>query len=353
MTALTQNTPLSRGFGDTQAYPVKAATTIYEGALVIMDISGNALPAAAGGGVFIGTASAKANNSTGVAGAINVDVYSGQYQELRTLTGVAKADVGRPVYASDDATLTFDPTGTSAANIAVGFVQAYTTTNTAWVLMDTTLGTKLAPVGNKVVFFDDFLGNATIADSSIWKTVDVGDATEAIVAATHLGEFALTIAATSEAEDAVLYFGDSLNFDIDKLETFECRAKVVTPGAGVAVVLGMASAHNLDKDTVAEAAWFKCDANLACKCETDDGTNNEDDKTADTLVTATYYDFLIDFRDTADVKFYLNGVAVATGTTFDMSNFTTGLQPYFSVDKPSGATTGSLTIDYVRIVSQR
>lgn len=221
----------------------------------------------------------------------------------------------------------------------------------------------------RVKFFDDFLGsygsliNATGTwagtVTSVWETVDVGDATEAVVADVSGGAVALTIAATSEAEDAVLYFGDQLNFDIDQLQFMEMRAKVTEPGTGVTVVFGMAGNHNLDKDTVAQNAWFRCEATLAMVCETDDGTHDEDDVAAMTLVTATYYQFLIDFRDTAALKFYVKTedaktwTQVATAGTFNMASYTGNLQPYFSCDKASGTGTGALTIDYVRIIAER
>ena len=59
-----------------------------------------------------------------------------------------------------------------------------------------------------VVFYYDFLGAAggDIFDGTItWNVVDVGDATEAIVADSANGQFLLHLAATNEAEDAVLY----------------------------------------------------------------------------------------------------------------------------------------------------
>ncbi len=203
-----------------------------------------------------------------------------------------------------------------------------------------------------IVFFDDFLGGAVATDEE-WAVVDVGDATEAVVADTHGGEFALTIAATSEAEDAVLYGNDQLHYDIDKLKKLEFRMKVTTPGTGVSVVAGMAGDHNLDNDTVAQHAWFRFDASMACKSESDDGTTDNDDKVVATLTTGVYYDFEIDFTDSSDVKFYVNGAQVTTGTTFDMSAYTAGLQPYFSCDKASGTGACVLTLDWVRITASR
>ena len=213
-----------------------------------------------------------------------------------------------------------------------------------------------------MVWEQDFLLQA-IADRPEWATVDVGDATEAIVDDEHGGVVALAIAATNEAEDAVLYLEDDLMFDIDKLKTVDFRAKAITPGTGVTVVFGMAGAHNLDKDTIAQNAWFRLQASLALLVETDDGTNDNDDgATGVTLTTDTWYWFRIDFTNSANVKFLyrtdaanawtdLTATALAAlgKTAFDMSKYTAGLQPYMSLDKASGTGTGTLKVDKITV----
>jgi hypothetical protein len=119
----------------------------------------------------------------------------------------------------------------------------------------------------------------------------------------------------------------------------------------------MAGDHNLDKDAVTEAAWFRFDASLVCKVETDDTTNDNDDKaTGHTAVAGTYDVYRIDFTDLTDVKFFINGARVAGSTTFDMSKLEAAeqkMQPYFSLDKTSGAGLGDMNIDYVKIYSKR
>ena len=212
-----------------------------------------------------------------------------------------------------------------------------------------------------VQFVEDFLGAAgggPFNGSTIWNVVDVGNATEAIVADSSNGQFLLHLAANDEAQDAVLYHGDNKTFDVGNGLIFEARVNMaVAPGTGVCAVFGMAGDHNLDKDAVTEAAWFRFDASLACKVETDDTTNNNDDvATGHTAVAGTYDVYRIDFTDLTDVKFFINGTRVAASTTFDMSNLTAGeqqMQPYFSLDKASGAGLGDMNIDYVKIYSKR
>lgn len=212
-----------------------------------------------------------------------------------------------------------------------------------------------------VTFCEDFLGVAGGGpfDGTInWSVVDVGDATEAIVDDSANGQFLLHIHATSEAEDAVLYMGNNKTFDVGSGLIFETRVNMaVSPGTGVCAVFGMCGDHNLDKDSATEAAWFRFDASMVCKVESDDTTNDNDDTaTGITAVAGTYNIFRIDFTTLADVKFFIDGVRVAASTTFDMSNLTAGeqqMQPYFSLDKASGTGLGDINIDYAKIFSDR
>jgi hypothetical protein len=212
-----------------------------------------------------------------------------------------------------------------------------------------------------VQFIEDFTGVAGGGpfDGTIdWSVVDVGDATEAIVDDSANGQFLLHIHATSEAEDAVLYMGNNKTFDVGSGLIFETRVNMaVSPGTGVCAVFGMCGDHNLDKDSATEAAWFRFDASMVCKVESDDTTNNNDDTaTGVTAVAGTYNIFRVDFTALADVKFFIDGVRVAASTTFDMSNLTAGeqqMQPYFSLDKASGTGLGDINIDYVKIFSDR
>jgi hypothetical protein len=215
--------------------------------------------------------------------------------------------------------------------------------------------------GYPVQYVEDFLGatgGGPFNGTAVWNVVDVGDATEAIVADASGGQFLLHLVATEEAEDAVLYHGDNKTFDVGNGLIFEARVNMaVSPGIGVCAVFGMAGDHNLDKDSVTEAAWFRFDASLACKVETDDTTNNNDDKaTGVTAVAGTYNIYRIDFTDLTDVKFFIDGERVAASETFDMSNLSAGeqqMQPYFSLDKGAVVGLGDMNIDYVKIFSNR
>jgi len=212
-----------------------------------------------------------------------------------------------------------------------------------------------------VQFIEDFLGTSggDIFDGTLdWNVVDVGDATEALVADSSNGQFLLHLAATNEAEDAVLYMGDNKPFDVGNGLIFETRVDMaVAPGTGVRAVFGMCGDHALDKDAATESAWFSFEASLAVLAETDDTTNdNNNISTGITAVAGTYNIYRIDFTSLSDVKFFIDGVRVASSTTFDMSNLSASeqqMQPYFALDKATGTGLGDINIDYVKIFSNR
>ena len=121
----------------------------------------------------------------------------------------------------------------------------------------------------------------------------------------------------------------------------------------------MCGDHNLDNDTIAESAWFKLDGvGTQIVCETDDNgvINNDDVATGVYAVAGTPNIYRIDFTDLRDVKFFIDGVRVASGTTFDL-NVLTGataiLQPYIELDCGADASEGVFDIDYVKIWSNR
>ena len=205
--------------------------------------------------------------------------------------------------------------------------------------------------------WDGAAGGSVIDGTMIWNTVDVGSgSTQAIVADDD--KFLLHIPVLSGACDSVLYQNDNKTFDVGNELVLEAGVTLaVAPGTGVCVVFGMAGNHNLDKDSVTEAAWFRLDASLALKVETDDTTNNNDDiDTGITLVAGVKHIYRIDFSTLSDVKFFVDGNRVAYGTTFDMSNLSASeakMQPYFSLDKATGSGLGDMNIEYVKIFSNR
>ena len=94
-----------------------AVKHIYKGALLGLDSSGYAQPLTAGD-PFLGVAYEEIDNGSGSDGDKSVRVYTlGDFNHA--LSGAAQTDIGRPVFASADNTLTF----TAAGNSYVGVVQ--------------------------------------------------------------------------------------------------------------------------------------------------------------------------------------------------------------------------------------
>lgn len=294
-----------------------------------------------------------ADIASGVAGAVAL----AEAWELTKATGVG-FQVGDDVWMDeDDGKVTEFSAG---ASVYVGKIieAAGTAATTCKVLLgDPGPGAGAGGGGGGITYFEDFFGLAAAITNREWDVVDVGAATEAEVADTHGGEFALTLTSASEAQDAVLYHGDQLNFDITKLKRFACRLKVsAEPGTLAVAVWGMASAHDLDKDTVAFHAWFRLQASLDLLVENDDdgSVTSDDNDTLIDLVVGVYHLFEIDFSDLSDVKFYVDGIRQLASTTFDLSAASTKLQPYFSLDKPaSESSLGAITVDWVRITASR
>jgi hypothetical protein len=115
--------------------PVVATDIIYQGAAVGDNASGYARPLVAGD-PFKGFAEAKADNATGAAGAITVNVRQKGNVPLAVTGVTGVADVGKAVYASDDDTFTL----TASTNSYVGRVSRHIASTTVLVEFDASKG---------------------------------------------------------------------------------------------------------------------------------------------------------------------------------------------------------------------
>ncbi|KKK66711.1 hypothetical protein LCGC14_2961350, partial [marine sediment metagenome] len=132
------------------------------------------------------------------------------------------------------------------------------------------------PWGAEVVYIDDFLhgagGLATIPATSSeengydWIKLIVGAAppTVALTADGANGVAQLALTSASQAQDAMLSWGDQKGINLKAGLQVEMRVKFsVLPTSGVAAVFGLAGDHNLDKDSITEHAWFRAQASAA------------------------------------------------------------------------------------------
>lgn len=144
MAALTESVEVIEKSGLKVAEPM-AVDVIYRGAMLKTNAAGFVAPCASEAGAkFSGIAYEEKDNSTGSAGDESAQVMK-EGRFLLTGSGLAQTDVGVPVYASDDQTIT----KTYAANLQrVGIIDEFVSATQVYVRIE---------VGNAV-------GEAAIAD---------------------------------------------------------------------------------------------------------------------------------------------------------------------------------------------
>ena len=213
------------------------------------------------------------------------------------------------------------------------------------------------------IVYDDFNGAVatfpTSADPATpWLVADTSAAGTPVYTK-GTSEATLTLAATSEVENVCLSFGDALDIDIDDIQRVEMRVKISasTITSGSILAFGLGSARNDTLDSVSANAWFRMEganSTTLVYCESDDGVNDNDDKSSGVTLGTTFKEFVIDFTGgKQDVKFYIDGQRVAASTTFDMSSYSAGLQPIVQLQKAANTNVNGVVVDYVKIVAKR
>lgn len=155
---------------------------------------------------------------------------------------------------------------------------------------------------------------------------------------------------TSEAQESGFYFGDERPLRLNQGLLLQIVGSIkVLPTLVAEAVWGLAGDYNAVADTVAEGIWFKADGSGAILAESDDTSNENNDVSTGVTVTAGLRKvFLIDCGVPSDIRFFINGVPVARGTTFDMSTVAAlALQPYVHIAKASGAGLGTIDIERI------
>lgn len=185
-----------------------------------------------------------------------------------------------------------------------------------------------------------------------------------------------TLANNNEVEVLTLYFGDVLSFDIDDIASMEFTLKGnAALLSNETFVAGLASAQNDDPDAIAAAAWFKIvgsasPGNFTLLCESTDGvTDNYDKPTGISLPSSgtilhrrlgIYFGEEVATRSppsTSKGKQVVfraqdaNGVwrRVADNVAFDMSGYSSGLQPFFQLQKASGTGVPAISLQDLEI----
>ena len=181
MTTLAKDSYRIKVIGDVNEIPVIAADIIYEGSAVgVVKASGHARPLTSAD-KFAGFAEAKADNSVGSAADINVRMAARGVVKL-SVSGAVITDVGQPIYATDDDTFVFLPTG----GVYVGKVVRFVSSGVVEVEFDAIEG--VDPYGGKLY---ETLSAAT-------KTLDAQD-TGKIIFCTITTVVTLPVTATALA----------------------------------------------------------------------------------------------------------------------------------------------------------
>lgn len=202
-------------------------------------------------------------------------------------------------------------------------------------------------VVEKVDEFDKAMTGSTTPQGEFgWTITDTsaaGTPTYACVSADD-GAFNITLANTSEAEIITLSQNDILPYRWDSLQYVEWV--VSQPAAADAVTtlfFGVSNARNDALASITEKAFFKVlgsSSTTAIVIDTADGTNTNTSIATGGTMGTTPQRFGMDFTNgLADVRFYIDGARVATGTKFDMSKMTAAhrCQLQLQLQKASGA----------------
>lgn len=124
MAALTKerDTPEIAGGGRLLSLPVKGSTTIYQGALVVLDAGGYAICGKKAAGLTAVGRAEKTVVNSGADGAMTVNVLRGVFVYANSATAankVAAKHLLKPCYIEDDQTVTALATGASVAGLVV------------------------------------------------------------------------------------------------------------------------------------------------------------------------------------------------------------------------------------------
>jgi len=173
------------------------------------------------------------------------------------------------------------------------------------------------------------------------------------------GELQVQMSADEEIQIITIDFGDQLCYDIDKISEvgFRIKGNQSAWDAATQFACGLTGDRNDDIDSIAQAALFRViggDSTTAVVVESDDGTNDNDDKSTGQTLVDDYKWFVISFtKGTNDVRFFIGGQPVGTATQFDMSNYTGALQLFMQLQKTADTNTDGFVCDAIYVRGRR
>lgn len=189
-----------------------------------------------------------------------------------------------------------------------------------------------------------------------WLIVDTSAAgTPTYVPATPDRGLKVDFDTGNEVQNVCAAWADKLQFDIDDIIEARIRLKMnqAAIDATTQFAIGLVSARNDAIDSIAAAALFRlvgADSTTLLVVETDDGVNDNDDKATGKALINAEKDLVISFANgKKDVRFFVDGEPVAPAVTFDMSNYSGGLQPFQQLQKTANANANGFTVRYFEV----
>ncbi|MCF1449986.1 hypothetical protein FS815_24660 [Agrobacterium vitis] len=122
MTALTADRNTAQRSADNRNFPVKAATTIFAGAMAAVDATGMLVPAGATAALKVVGRNERQVVNAGADGSVRADVKTGVFRFANSAStdAITLADIGSNCYAVDDQTVA--KTSNSSARPVAGTI---------------------------------------------------------------------------------------------------------------------------------------------------------------------------------------------------------------------------------------
>lgn len=178
------------------------------------------------------------------------------------------------------------------------------------------------------------------------------------------GGIRLGLEATSEVQNLCLYMGDILPFTIGEIIAARIIAKCTAAlDSATSIAFGLGSARNDAVASMTARACFKLAGSQAVVVDTDDGTTERLNVATGLTLGNAWSKFEIRFADAnvtrdppavstgrpSNVQFFGNNAygslrRVASGTAFDMSAYTAGLQLFAQIQKTADTNADVLDI---------
>ena len=175
------------------------------------------------------------------------------------------------------------------------------------------------------------------------------------------GAHELELTATNEAQCIDMLSVDRFAVSAKAIAEFEIRPNANGSGSACDINFGVANGTSTtDADAITESVFFHIDGgSTAIAAESDDGTtevaatDTTKTFTAGSAVANRKY-LWIDLRDSSNIKLYVDGVRVLSGTTFTLAAATGPLGLLAHLEKTSGTETAKFTVDRatVRLMQQ-